>query len=83
MHYLYRTKETCAYEIEFDLEDGKVNNIKFNGGCNGNLKMLSKLLSGKSANEIIESCSGNICGRKSTSCADQLAQAVKKALAQG
>lgn len=80
MEFKYKTQNTCAGEIDFDLTDGVVTNIRFIGGCNGNLKMISKLLEGKKAEEIVSSCEGNTCGRRPTSCADQLAQAVKKAL---
>ena len=83
MEYKYRTKNVCAGEIDFDLTDGIVSNIRFIGGCNGNLKMISKLLEGKSADFIIEQCSGNSCGGRPTSCADQLAQALKAAISQG
>ena len=80
MRYFYKTKYTCASEISFDLNDGIVTDIHFNGGCNGNLKMISKLLEGKKATDIVSACSGNICGSKPTSCADQLAKAVAKAI---
>lgn len=79
MEYKYRTKNVCAGEIDFDLTDGVVRNIRFIGGCNGNLKMIGKLLEGKSAEYIIRECSGNTCGGRPTSCADQLACAVKEA----
>lgn len=78
-HYEYATENTCAQLISFDMEDGVVRNIQFMGGCNGNLKMISKLLEGKSADYIVENCAGNLCGRRPTSCADQLAKAVQKA----
>ena len=81
MKYSYQTKQTCAYQIDFDMTDGIVSDIRFHGGCNGNLKMISKLLEGKKAEEIVSSCEGNTCGMRRTSCADQLAQAVKAALA--
>ena len=79
MNYRYKTKGTCASEIRFDLTDGVVSDIVFVGGCNGNLKMISKLLEGQTADYIVSRCSGNTCGFRSTSCADQLAQAVKEA----
>ena len=79
MEFTYKTKDVCASEISFDINDGIVTNIKFNGGCNGNLKMVSKLLDGKSADEIVSVCSGNTCGRRPTSSADQLRKASKKA----
>ena len=80
MKFSYKTKDTCASQIDFDLTDGVVTDIHFFGGCNGNLKMISKLLENKKAEEIIASCEGNTCGRRPTSCADQLAQAVKQAV---
>ncbi|MCR4725913.1 MAG: TIGR03905 family TSCPD domain-containing protein [Clostridia bacterium] len=80
MKYSYKTKNTCAVQIDFDMTDGIVSNIRFLGGCNGNLKMISKLLEGKRAEEIVSACSGNTCGGRATSCADQLAKAVQAAL---
>lgn len=80
MKYSYRTKGTCARTITFDLEDGVVSNIQFEGGCNGNLKGISALAEGKDAEEIIETLEGIRCGFKSTSCPDQLATAIKEAL---
>lgn len=73
----YKTKDTCATLITFDkADDGTITNISFTGGCNGNLKALSKLLDGKKAEEINSLLAGNLCGRRPTSCADQLAKAV-------
>ena len=74
-HVTYKTTGTCASVIEFDREGEVVTNIKFTGGCNGNLKALAKLCEGKDASFISEVLSGNTCGGKSTSCADQLAKA--------
>ena len=82
MHYTYKTKNTCASEIRFDITDGIISNIVFIGGCNGNLKMIAKLLEGAAAESVVSRCEGNTCGFRSTSCADQLAQAVKKALSE-
>lgn len=79
MHYTYNTQGVCPKLIEFDLQDDIVTNIKFTGGCNGNLKMIAKLLDGKSADYIITALRGNTCGSKFTSCADQLAKAIQKA----
>ncbi len=79
MRYTYRTSGTCSQAINFDLNDGIVTNVEFIGGCNGNLKAISKLVDGKSADYIIDTLLGNTCGYKNTSCADQLAKAVKKA----
>ena len=80
MHYVYNTKKlVCAYEISFDLNDNIVTNIQFKGGCNGNLKAISKLLDGMNADYIIEKLEGNTCRNNPTSCADQLTQAIKQA----
>lgn len=82
MEYKYRTRGTCASEITFELEDGIVKNVAFRGGCNGNLKAIAKLVDGKNALEIADLLEGNTCGFKSTSCADQLSIALRKALAE-
>ena len=78
-HYQYRTQGVCAMLIDFDLDGDKVSNIKFTGGCNGNLKAISKLVDGETVDYIESKLKGNTCGYKNTSCADQLAQAVRKA----
>ena len=80
MTYTYRTKGTCSQQITFDLEDGVVKNIEFLGGCNGNLKAISKLVDGMNAVEIISKLKGNTCGFRTTSCADQLALAIETAM---
>lgn len=80
MKFNYRTQGTCSRNISFDLEDGVVTNISFEGGCNGNLKGISALAEGKKAQEVIETLSGIRCGFKSTSCPDQLAKALSEAL---
>ena len=80
MKFNYRTQGTCSRNISFDLKDGVVTNISFEGGCNGNLKGISALAEGKKAQEVIETLSGIRCGFKSTSCPDQLAKALSEAL---
>ncbi len=80
--YTYQTKGTCSRQIDFELRDGKVYNVSFVGGCNGNLKGISKLVEGMDAKELIERLKGNTCGSKSTSCPDQLALALEAALAE-
>ena len=80
MEYKYKTKGTCSQMIEFDLRDDRVYNVVFTGGCNGNLKAISKLVEGMSAAELIETLKGNTCGFRATSCADQLANAVSLAM---
>ncbi len=83
MHYNYSTKGVCATTIDFDLEDGKIYNLSFKGGCNGNLKAISKLAEGMDAEKVEEVLAGNTCGARDTSCADQLARAIKQAIEEG
>jgi uncharacterized protein (TIGR03905 family) len=80
MKKVYKTKGVCSREISFDYEDGKIFNLSFVGGCNGNLKAISRLCEGKSLVEIEEVLRGNTCGPRDTSCADQLAKAIKEVL---
>ena len=80
MQFEYKTKGTCSRKITFDLEDGIVKNVNFEGGCNGNLKGISALVEGKEVEEVIKTVSGITCGFKSTSCPDQLARALHEAL---
>ena len=79
MQYEYTTKGTCSRQILFDIEDGKVKNVQYIGGCNGNLKGIAALVEGMDMDEIIARVEGVKCGMKSTSCPDQLAQALKAA----
>ena len=81
MQYEYTTKGTCSRSILFDIEDGKVKNVQFIGGCNGNLKGIGALVEGMSVEDVIARVEGITCGMKSTSCPDQPAQALKKAAA--
>lgn len=78
MNYTYRTKGTCSRTIKFDVEDGKVSNVWFEGGCSGNLQGIGKLVEGMGVDEVINRLSGIRCGFKSTSCPDQLANALKE-----
>ena len=82
MTYTYRTKGTCSSLITFDLDDGVVSNVSFTGGCNGNLKAISKLVDGMDAEKLISVLKGNTCGFRKTSCADQLAIAVETAISE-
>jgi len=79
MHYEYKTKGTCSQKILFDIENEKVTNVQFIGGCNGNLKGISALVEGCEIDEVISRIEGIRCGMKATSCPDQLAQALKEA----
>lgn len=78
-HYEYKTQGICAQIISFDIDGDVISNISFLGGCNGNLKAISKLVNGWTVDKIEEYLLGNTCGRRSTSCADQLARAVRAA----
>ena len=79
MRYNMPTEMVCSQLISFDLDDNVVSNIEFLGGCNGNLKAISKLVNGWTVEKIEEYLKGNTCGRRPTSCADQLAKAVRRA----
>lgn len=82
MNYKYKTRGVCASTIEFELNNRIVSNVVFYGGCNGNLKAISKLVDGMEATQVISILKGNICGFKNTSCADQFAIALENALNQ-
>lgn len=79
MEYTYKTKGTCSQMISFQVEDNKVTDVKFFGGCNGNLKGIAALVEGMDIDQVIERVEGIKCGMKSTSCPDQLAKALKAA----
>lgn len=80
-HVEYKTSGTCARKIHFDLDENNIiHNCRFEGGCNGNLKAISKLVEGKSANDIASLLQGNTCGPRSTSCGDQLSKALFSAI---
>lgn len=79
MEYTYKTKTVCAQKITFDIEGDVITNIRFSGGCPGNLKAIAKLVNGWTVDKIEEALRGNTCGMKPTSCADQLALAVRAA----
>ena len=81
MTYHYNTRGTCSMMIDFDLdENGVIGDVTFTGGCNGNLKGISKLVKGRRADEIIGLLKGTTCGFKRTSYPDQLAKALENAL---
>ncbi|HCJ42222.1 TIGR03905 family TSCPD domain-containing protein [uncultured Ruminococcus sp.] len=80
--YKYTPRGVCSRQISFDIEDGKLHSVSFEGGCNGNLKAIGKLLEGQSAEDAVRILKGNDCNGRGTSCADQLAKAVEKALAE-
>lgn len=78
-HFEYRTRGTCSKLISLDLDGDRVHNVKFVGGCDGNLKAISSLVEGLTVDEITGKISGIRCGVKNTSCGDQLAQALRAA----
>ena len=79
MKYTYRTSMVCSQQISFNIEGNVITDVSFVGGCNGNLKAVSKLVNGMTVEEIEAKLRGNLCGKRPTSCADQLAIAVRKA----
>ena len=82
MEHNFKTKGVCASMIHFKLDDeNKLHDVKFDGGCNGNLKAIGILVEDMPAEEVIKKLKGNICGMKNTSCADQLAIALEEATA--
>ena len=78
MHYTLHPKGVCSFLIELDIEDNKIHNLVYTGGCNGNLKALGALCEGMEVNEVINRLSGITCGPNSTSCSDQLARLLKE-----
>ena len=80
MQYEYKTKGTCSQRILFEIEDGKVHNVTYIGGCHGNLQGISSLVEGMHVDEVIVKLKGIRCGMKSTSCPDQLANALEETL---
>ncbi len=75
-HVTFTPHQVCSVQIDFDLEDGKLHNVKFTGGCNGNLKAIGRLVEGHDAKEIAGILRGNDCKGRGTSCADQFAKAI-------
>ena len=80
MKHTYMTEGTCSRQIDFEIEDGKVHNVQFTGGCNGNLQGIAALVEGQDARTVISHLRGIRCGYKRTSCPDQLATALEQSL---
>lgn len=81
-HITYTPSGVCSVQIDFDMDgENKLHDVKFTGGCNGNLKAIGRLIEGKDASEISDILRGNLCGMRGTSCADQLSKAIDEALA--
>ena len=79
MDYSYKTRNVCPMAITFHIEGNIVTDIKFAGGCDGNTKAVAKLVNGWTVEKIEEYLLGNDCRGRGTSCADQLARAVREA----
>ncbi len=78
MHYTYKTKGTCSTQIDFDIHNQKLSNVKYTGGCNGNLKAIAALVEGEDIDTVIKKLKGITCNFKPTSCGDQLAKALEE-----
>lgn len=78
MHKTYTPSGVCSKQIDFDIEDGKIYNLSFQGGCNGNLKGIAALVEGQDANVIKEKLKEIKCGPRNTSCPAQLAKALEE-----
>ncbi len=79
MQFKYQPRGTCSRGITFEIDNGKVHNVRFDGGCSGNTQGVARLVEGLTPDEVVEKLSGIRCGFKPTSCPDQLAQAVAAA----
>ena len=79
MRYKFYPQGVCSMAIDFDINGDVITNVVFTGGCNGNLKAISKLVDGMTVQQIEDKLKGNLCGRRNTSCADQFAIAVRRA----
>ncbi|MBR3281630.1 MAG: TIGR03905 family TSCPD domain-containing protein [Clostridia bacterium] len=77
-HYTYHPEGVCSVQIDYDIEDGKIYNLKYIGGCNGNLKAIGSLVEGMKVEDVIAKLKGIECGIKETSCGDQLAKSLEK-----
>lgn len=82
MAYQYKTQKTCSRSITFDIVDGRVHNVRFEGGCHGNTQGVARLAEGRPVKEVISLLDGVDCKGRGTSCPDQLAKALRAALQQ-
>ena len=78
--FTYQTKGVCSRAIDIEIEDGSVTRVEYHGGCSGNTQGVAALVRGMSVTDAVERLSGIRCGFKSTSCPDQLAQALREYL---
>lgn len=78
MQHTYHTKGTCSTKINFDIDNDRIYNVSYTGGCNGNLKAIASLVEGEKIDTVIKKLKGITCGPRKTSCGDQLAQALEE-----
>ena len=76
---IYKTFGTCSRAINFEVKDGIIESVEFVGGCDGNLKAVSRLIEGMTVEDVAAALEGNTCGRRATSCADQLVKGLREA----
>ena len=79
--HTYTPRGVCSRQIDVELDGDTIKSVQFTGGCDGNLKAISKLVAGQNVDDIVALMEGNTCGRRSTSCADQMARALREAQA--
>lgn len=79
MKHTYKTKGTCSNQIDFEIENNRIHNLSFTGGCNGNLKAIGRLVEGQDVDSVISKLKGLTCGFRQTSCGDQLSKALEEA----
>ena len=77
--YTFVPRGVCPRSIDIELEGDVVKSVAFSGGCNGNLKAISKVVQGMTIDEVASLWAGNTCGRKSTSCVDQMVCGLREA----
>ena len=82
MHYTYQTEQTCSQQIDFDIADGRLHNVVFLGGCDGNLRGVGRLVEGMKIEDVLSRLEGIRCGWKDTSCPDQLCRAIRQAMSE-
>ena len=82
MHYTYQTEQTCSEQIDFDIINGKLHNVFFFGGCDGNLQGVGRLVEGMKVEDVLSRLEGIRCGWKDTSCPDQLCRAIRQAMSE-
>lgn len=75
--FVYKPQGVCSREFHFEIQDGVIQSFEANGGCNGNLKGIGRLLKGRDVKEVMEDLEGVTCGIKSTSCPDQISKALQ------